>query len=708
MQIIQSIREKGAIVIIVVIALCLFGFILMDSKQSNNQQLFGCSSTQEVGKINGRKIERDEYFNKVAQIEEQSGQRPTGAQLYQIRDQAWTLLVAEDLIYKEAGKVGISFTDKELSYFFTTEDPSNPLTQDPSLKDSLTNKLDPQKVKQAFANIKKMKKEEKERIYKQLRMDQIPFNMVVKKYSSLLFASVSYPDWMKEQDQQEENNFANISYVTIPYNEISDSTVKVTDEDVKDYVSKNKELFKQEAGRSISYIAFSKSPSKEDSSKVRAELEALIVPFQTDSTPQSFVAKNLSTIEFSELYAHKSKLSPAVADTLAKLSVNSVYGPYIDKGNYIIAKMLGIKSLPDSAKAKHILIAPKDPQTGKDLYSDADAKKLADSLLAEINNGANFDSLAAKYSADESNKMKGGDLGMFAYGTMVPEFNDFCFEKTPGSKAVVKTDFGYHIINLISQTAPQSTYKIAYVNREIVPSDETINKAIQDATLAATMRDKKSLEKHIAKSGLSLNNVPTPFTESAYQIGGLMEAREIVRWAFEAKPGEVSDKIFNVGEQAVVVVLDKAFEKGTQDVATARLGCEAIIRNKKKAEQIIKKLGNNPTLESAAAAYSKTVMIAGADSTLTFSSSIVNGVGMEQKLIGASFNKAYQNKVSPVFEGTTGVFIMKVNSIGTKQPMADPAKDVESKLSALKNTVNGWYESLNKQADIVDNRLKFY
>jgi len=300
-------------------------------------------------------------------------------------------------------------------------------------------------------------------------------------------------------------------------------------------------------------------------------------------------------------------------------------------------------------------------------------------------------------------------LGTFGYGTMVTEFNDFCFNKTAGSKGVVKTQFGYHIIDVVSQKDFKPAYKIASVGKEIIVSDETVGKSSLEATKASAEKTKAGLEKYIEKNGRSLNAVPSLVKENDYSIGALKDARSIVKWAFEAKVGDVSEP-FSLGDQFVVVVLDKVFEKGTQDTATARSGCEAIIRNKKKAEIIIKKIGQNPTLESAASAYGKTVQIAGADSTIYFNSQIINGVGMESKMIGAAFNKTYQTKASPAIEGTSGVYLIKINSIQTK-PASSPeviAQNAATKLGTIRSQINGWYEGLKKQADIVDERSKHF
>ena len=710
MQIIQSIREKGAAIVIVVISLSLISFILMDAKQGGSS-LFG-SVSNNVGEVNGEKIELSVFNKKVKDAEDmqaqRTGQRPSGVQTYQTRDQVWNQIVAEKIFFNEASKIGIEFTAKELSYILLSNDPSNPFLQEQSLKDSITGKLDIKKAQTAMNNIKKFKGEQKDQVNAQI-VDPLKLNNTVAKYSALLNASAYYPKWMEKKDGEENIAFSNISFVTVPYTEINDSTIKVTDEDVNNYVSNHKEQFKQEAGRNISYVAFSQLPSSEDSSVAYNSLSQLKSEFEADSNAKAFVARNVSTIDFKDDYTTKAKMNQIFADTLTRLATGGVFGPYVDKTNYVLAKMLGTKQLPDSVNARHILIGTNDPQTGQPTMPDADAKKLADSIFAAIKAGSDFTALALQFSTDQGSKIKGGDLGTFGYGTMVAEFNDYCFTKPVGSKEVVKTDFGYHIIDIVSQKNFNTAYKIAYVGKEISASDVTINKSSLEATKASAIKSKEELEKYIAKNGLSLTAVPSMIKENDYQAGALQDARAVVRWAFEAKKGEISEP-FSVGDQFIVAVLDKINDKGVQDATTARPGCEAIIRNNKKADIIKKKIGSNPTLESAASAYGKQIQGAGADSTITFNSQIINGVGMEAKVIGAAFNKEYQSKVSPLIDGTTGVFIVKVNSIQNKPAESPDAVSARttSKIGNIRTQTNGWYEGLRKQADIVDERSKHY
>ena len=708
MQIIQTIREKGAPITIAAIALALIAFILMDAKQDKG----GRSASESIGNVNGISIGQNEFTKKIRivenQEEQQSGQKPNNSRLAQIRDQVWNQIVAENIFYAEAAKLGIEFTSKELDKVLKSDDPSNPLMQDKSMVDPATGKLDMAKVGQALTNIKKAKGEQWEMINAQIIEPQ-KLTSVSTKYFALLNASAYYPTWMEEKDTKESKSFATISYVQIPYQTISDSTIKVTDAEIKIYVEKHKDLYKQEAGRMISYVGFSQLPSAADSAKTKAQVEGLKNEFANETNVKNFLARNASTIDFDTNYLPKSKIQSRYLDSIVRLPAGSVYGPYVENKNYVIAKMLGSKSVPDSARAKHILIATVDAQTGQPLLEDSVAKKRADSIYNAINAGANFAFLAMQYSADGS-KDKGGDLGTFAYGTMVPEFNKYCFEKPVGSRGVVKTQFGYHIIELLSQKGSSPAYKIGFLAKDIFASEETINNASNKAVELSAEKETKKMEAYLQKNGLQKISVPTIIKENDASIGQMQDARQLVRWVFEAKKGDVSDPM-PIGDQFVVAMVDKIYEEGTQDAATARPLAENAIKEEKKAEQIISALGANPTLENASAKYAKEIKMAGADSSITFKLQIIDSIGNEPKLIGAIFNKAYLNKVATPVAGKTGVFVFKVNSIADKA--TDPNEDkVQMRLqqtTALRNqAVSNWFEGLRKKATIKDNRSKFF
>ncbi len=713
MQIIQTIRDKGAAIVIAVIALSLIGFILMDAKQGGNRLLSSLSSS--VGKVDGTAIERGEFEKKVKYADQvakqqaaQSG-RPS-PDIAQIREQVWNNMVAEKVFYAEAAKLGIDFTSKELSALLNSNDPSNPLLQDQGMRDPKTGMLDESKVAEAFTTIKKASGEQYEMINNQIA-EPAKIASISGKYFALLNASVYYPAWMQEMDNTENKTFANISMVSIPYGVISDSTIKVSDEEITAYVSKHKNQFKEEAGRVLSYVTFSQAPSKEDSSRTMEFVAGLKDKFATEANTAAFVARNGSTIEYDSNYVSKDRIPSSLKDTLVKLPVGTVYGPYVDASSYVLAKVVGIKNFADSAKARHILIGTVDPQTGQPLMEDSLAKKLADSILTAVKGGADFGALVTKYSTDEGSRDKAGVYDYFPYGKMVPEFNEFCFSKPAGTQGVVKTSFGYHVIEAMGTKGNSPFYKVAFVAKEILASDATVQNASLNATKLSATKTAKEMEVYLAKNGLQKQSWPTLIKENDSRVAQFQDARQLVRWAFEAKVGELSEP-FNIdNSEFVVAVVDKIQSEGTQDAKTARPMVEGAVRNQKKADIIIAKIGANPTLEKATAAYGNQVQIVGADSSLTMSAQLVPGIGAEPKLIGASFNKENQTKISEPIVGGTGVFVIKVNSIGTKP--ADTPETVaqlkQQKIAMLKNQAGSrWFEGLKNQATIKDYRSKFY
>lgn len=714
MQIIQTIRDKGAAIVIAVIALSLIGFILMDAKQGSNR--FFSSLSSSIGKVNGEAIEKAEFEKKLKfadnmakQQAQQSGRPAPDAA--QIREQVWNQMVAEKVFYGEAQKLGIKFTSPELSAILKSNDPSNPLMQDQSMVDPATGRLDESKATTAINTIKKAKGDQYEMINAQIAEPQ-KLASISGKYFALLNASAYYPNWMKEKDSAETKSFANISYVSIPYGVISDSTTKVTDNEIDIYVQKHKKQFKQEEGRMISYVAFSQLPNADDSAKTKELVAGLKEGFTTDPNTKAFVARNTSVIEFDSNYLPKAKIRSSYVDTIAKQPIGSVYGPYVDGGAYILAKMMGTKQMPDSIKCRHILVKIAD-KTGQ-MREDSVARKLIDSIAVAIKGGADFNALVLKYSDDEGSNKNKGEYKFSSSSQLVDSFYNTVFYNPTGTKKIVKGQsqdyIGYHYIEVLDQWKFGPAYKIAFLAKEILPSDATIQNANLNATKLSGQKDSKEFEAYCAKNGLQKISWPTIVKENDFTVGQLQDARQLVRWIFEAKKGAVSEP-FNIGEQFIVATVDKIQSEGTQEATAARPMVEGIIRNEKKAEVIIKKLGANVTLESAAAAYSRQIEIAGADSSITFGSQMIPNVGEEPKVIGAGFNKENQTKVSGPIAGNNGVYVVKVNSINSKPADAPEvaAQQKSQKITTLRSQVGaGWFEGLKNQATIKDSRSKYY
>ncbi|MEY3819340.1 MAG: hypothetical protein RLZZ425_808, partial [Bacteroidota bacterium] len=352
---------------------------------------------------------------------------------------------------------------------------------------------------------------------------------------------------------------------------------------------------------------------------------------------------------------------------------------------------------------RHILIATVNPQNGQQVREDSVAKKLADSISVAIRGGASFEEMVAKYSDDAGSKTTGGVYEMFPQAKMVPAFNDFSFDNAVGAKAVVKTDFGYHYMEVLKQTAKGPAYKIAYLSKMVMPSNETINAA---STAAAKFASGSKDIKSFNASAVKLNQQVIPaagIKANDFDIPGIGTARNIVRWVYEKGVNDVSEP-FELGDNYVVAVITSEEKEGLASVSAARPQVEGIIRDKKKAEKI-KATIKGKTLEAIATDANAAVQRA---DSIGFSFSMITGLGNEPKLVGAAFNKALINKVSEPIAANTGVYAVSVNAIAAKQADQDPNFFKDELLERTRGMMFRSASSFKKIAKIEDNRSKIY
>lgn len=711
MSIIQTIREKGAVIVIALIAISLIGFILMDS-MSSGRSIFGNNNTSTLGVVNGEKIDINAFNDKVKEIQQQYPDAGS-SQNNQIMESVWNQMVAEKVVDAQFEKLGITFTPDEMSSIMFSNDAPQALKQ--AFTDKQTGHYDIEQAKQWWAQTKKNKNEEQRNAIISQVIDPMRLNSLYTKYTSMIAGSMYQPKWLTKEMSEEKNRFANISYVAVPYSVISDSAVKVNDNDIQNYLDTHKAKYQQEPGRMISYVSFNAAANAADSARILQSLKDLKPQFVSDSNAKFFLGRNSSAVPFFDGYIPKSKLQVPNKDSIIDLPNGGVFGPYEDGKNFVLAKKIDTKTMPDSIECRHILLGTVDPQTQQPIMSDSTAHRIADSIATAIKGGANFDSLEVKYSTDQAAKQQNGvmtfDLMTIQSENFSKEFADFLLNDKGETKKVVHTQFGWHYIEILDKKNPEPAYKIAYMGKEIAPSDQTINAANTAAIkLSGMAKDEKSFNDYVAKNGLKKVTVPVEVKENDYQLGALQDARSIVKWAFDAKEGQVSDP-FAVKDDYVVAIVDKKVKKGLMDVATARPLVEGVIINNKKADEIKKKLNNSATLEAAAAPYHLQVLSSGADSTLTFGARIINGIGNEPRVAGAAFNKEYQTKVSPAFAGNTGVFVVKVNSVSSKPEVSPEIEKIQMNEELNKNIQSALgqsFQALKKIADIKDNRNRFF
>lgn len=704
MSIIQDIRDKYAKLTVILVALALLGFILTDYFAGKSRMSGNVAQT--IGSVNGTSISFDEFNQKVIQAEENLKAQgyPQGAALsQQALEQAWNQEVGQLLLKAELKELGIDVGKKELAdLLYGAGAPQDLQNQ---FRDPKTGVFNPALAKQNIDQaLKSGTPEQKTSIANYI--DALANMRMADKYLALFANSINYPRWYIEKQSAENSQLARISFVRELYTSIPDSAVKVSDEEIKAYINKNKTQFKQQESRAIQFVAFSASPSAQDSSAAFTSLVNQKERFATTDNLEQFLAGEGAP--FYNGYINGKAIQQAVKDSLFKLAPGATFGPYLDADRYVIARMVGSVRMPDTVSVRHILISTQSRDS-------ATAYNLCDSIQKAIAGGSNFDSLTAKFSDDPGSKNNGGKYENVPSGQMVAPFNDFIFLKPTGAKGIVKTDFGFHYIEILSQKGGGSGYKIAYLPQEIVASQETDNLALNKANeFAGDSKELKSFndnyEKKLKAQGI-LKSVATDITPVSYEVRGVGASRSFVRAIYEASKGEVL-KPERVDNNYVVAIVTDVNEEGTASVETARLSVDPILRNKKKAELLRKKVGTVTTLEAAATALGgKQIEVA---DSIRFTGSLP--FGYEPRVAGATFNVANQGKVVPaVIEGLSGVFVVKVENLSSTPVMdGDVITQRESRYQQAKQAYANQYSPnnpvsiLRNAATIKDRRQERY
>lgn len=426
--------------------------------------------------------------------------------------------------------------------------------------------------------------------------------------------------------------------------------------------------------------------------------------FTAASDNGSFLNRVGSDLPYYDGYFSKNRMQQSNKDTLVKIPTGTVYGPYVDGNAYVLAKMVGVKNWPDSSKVRHILIGTVDPRSGQQIRPDSLAKKLADSIKYAVAGGADFNALVQKYSDDAGSKEKGGVYDYFAQGQMVGAFNDFSFDKPKGTKDVVKSEFGYHYTEVLDQKNFAPAYKIAYLSKTLVASNETVTAASTAASsFVANAKSKKDFEQNALKNNLQILN-GVDIKKNDFTITGLGKSRETVRWVYDNKVGAVSEPT-EIGDAYIVAIITSIGEKGTMSAAEAKPLVEGLVRNELKAKQIIASKFKGSTLEDF---VKSSGFPAQRVDSLSFASPFVPGLGAEPKVVGAAFNKSLIGKNTAAIEGTAGVFAVKPESVGAAASMQDPAAISSALLQAVQSNIFRGFEAIKKSAKITDNRSTFY
>ena len=672
MAVIQKIRERYAKLAGFVIALSLVAFIISEGINGSFGNLFGKDSS--VAKVNGEKIDVQDYYNNVQDYMAltelyRKGQPLTDADRAQIHQSVLDQMIMEKLIEKDADKLGLVVSEQEKKDMFGAN-PDPAVQQFPYFADPQTGQFNPQAVKSFEDQVKKggTTPEQSEMIQKagqqwEALKKVLVRNRLVQKYNALIANSAFTPDFMLARNEKEAGTQAGIRYVKVPYTTVDDSKAKVTDADLKDYMEHHKAMFNvEQPSRSIEYVVYDISPDNEDTLKAKNALAKIQGEFATTTDNEKFVTRN-SDDRYDAAYVTKKSFMSPYADTIFNQPVGGVFGPYFDNGAYKITKVVSKTTLPDSVKCRHILI--QTAKQGQPALDSAVAKARIDSIATAIAGGADFKEMVAKYSDDEGSKNTGGeyDFTLAQRAGISKEFADFIFEGKPGEKKVVKVSnqgyAGYHYIEIINQKDPVTALNLATVTKTLITSGRSSSAVLSKANAFAGNNNNAAAFDAAIKKEMLNKRVADDVKPGDFLIQGLNgSARDLIRWIYEAKVGDVSNPI-QIENQYIVAKVAAVQEPGMRALTTnLKAQLEALVKNEKKAKIIADQYKSSQSLEAIAQGSGQQVLTV---DSVKGNASFTQTLGYEPKVIGYAFNDNFKlNTTSPALKGRDGVFFISV------------------------------------------------
>ena len=700
MATLEKIRSKSGL-LLAVIGIAMLAFILGDLLKSTNS---GVANDGNVGQVLGEDVSIQSFQQKVDEgIENWKSQNQQAVldqtTLAQIRDQIWEQYVRELVMKNQFEELGVAVSDDEWMERISGINVHPEISKIPTFQDPATGQFDRTKV---LGYLKQIDQDETGDARKRWVGFQKYLIDLIKtsKYNSLVGKAMFTTIEEAKMEFHSNTDTATFNYVVIPFTSINDSDVKPTDDELEAYYSIHKAEYEQEASKDVDFVVYTVVPSVEDDAITKEEITKLVVDFEASDDYELMARRNSDNTNSRFTYNTQDELQDPNWKDLFNTTKGTVIGPYLtNPGVYRIAKLAEVAFRSDSVQARHILIKPTQTMSLDSVNTKMTALKLA------IESGADFGMLAQQNSEDQGSAIKGGDLGWFQEGVMVDEFNEVCFTSKIGDLSLVTTQFGVHLIQVTKTSKSVKKAKIAYIDRTVEPSTETVNAYYSQAAqfAAKILNDGVSFDTLIVTDNLAKRS-DKKVTANKPTISGIPNSRELVRWMYTtAKVGSISE-VFQFDNSYVVASLTKEYVKGVPELEDIKEQITALVIKEKKASKISKSIKTSDLASIASA--NDTSVVSGQKTT--FANLNLEGIGYEPELVGGIFANKVGAVSSPI-TGRNGVYVVQVTAIDKATSQADfgvQKLNMQTQASSYAN--NASYNALKKAADVQDNRVDFY
>ena len=720
MAVLGKIRALGPVALISVIGLALFAFVFSTGSGTVTDVFKADEFNQSrVAVVNGIEMDRTDFMQKVDNLEKQNrGSRSS----IQAMNSIWNSELRKLVLQSEYEKIGLQIEREMMRDFLKTnlaafEDFQNE-----------NGDFDESKLNQFILNLKEISPETMELQGSLVNYqswnnfeDNIGKLGIEEIYYKLIDAGINTALFEGEEDYFNSNDVVDFKYVKIPFTNVADSEIKVSKSEVNNYISENKSNYSSDPSRDLIFVQFEEKPSELDKLESKTTITELLEDreeydfdsqknitfqgFKNTKNNEEFLNIN-SAIKFFDSYVFKSSLSKSIADKIYELNPGEVYGPYSEDGFIKATKLIDTKFIADSAKVRHILIPYLGSfRSGPNVTKSKDqAKKTADSIFRVLSRSrGKFNSLLSLSSDEVSNENDG--VIEFAYiDGFAPEFRDFSFEKRVGSIDVVETDFGFHIIEILSQGKKQKAVKVGNLALKVEPSERTQDSIYNVASKFEIAVSEDNFRDYSKENNIKVNPVNN-IGELDENIPMLGQQRSIVRWAYDENTETGDIKRFSLQNGGyVIAMLTSINDQGMMSYEKSSITALPKVKNQKKAEKIIKNISSS-NLDEIASQNNVEVQTA---LSVNLNNPVISGVGNEPSVVGYAMGVS-KDVTSSAIIGNSGVFYIyvtdrrKASSLENYQNMINMISSTRSTNVRTKS-----YAALKDKADIEDFRSTFY
>ena len=528
------------------------------------------------------------------------------------------------------------------------------------------------------------------RVEKQARVGgdkQAKLDRSLAKYMALIRNSAYANKLEIERGVKGANTTFGGRYVAARYNTIADSLVTVSDAEIKQYYKQHKNLYKQTPYRTISYVEFDVLPTEADKEQIAEQARIATEEFAAAADLKAYVRDNRHA-SIAQSYVTSTQMTAAEAEAL---TAGKVYGPELVGNEWRASRVVATRNVADSLTLKHIVLS----------YTDGE---LADSLMTAIGRGASFEELASQHSIATETASTGGEIGTIAYSTLAPEFADALNGKRAGE--TVKVVFGnvIQLMKVVKTGKVQKHYQVASLVYPIEPSQDTKRAIHTEASTFAVAA--KGSQKNFDQAAADQNLTPRSanIEDSERMVRGLNGSTlEIVRWANDAKVGDVSELI-KIDNNYVVAVLTGVNDEEYKSVEEVTTQIRNTLLRDKKFEQIAAKMQGATIDEIATSVNTKVSEFNG----VKLGAYYIPGIGVEPRVLG-TITAQQTGTISAPIKGASGVYVVVVDETTTAPELQTAEQEkVKAQAEAEQNVARRLMYAVQEMSDIKDESVKYF